>query len=336
MWRNRDARLEAAREAPTTGPVLTHLAADSDEAVRCAVAARADTPPATLNHLSRDSGYNVRMRVAQNASTPPEALKHLAAAGEMDYWLATNPSSPTAVLTALAAPPQRLTWQIAANPSCPQDLLNKLCAPGRPRTDDENGRLLANPNCPPDTVAAIAVEVAARSQANLLTIESPDLAHAVPRHPATPQQVLRAWVAKRSPGWQGAAGNPTTPHDVRVVLASVPDPSVRAAVADCAATLPSLLNDLADDADPLVVAAVGANMAAWPETLRNLAESPNVAVRAAVASNTATDGATVDALRGDPSVRVTAAAHRRCAPSTPSPHDPATVPTLSAAAGLDL
>ena len=317
-----------ARRGDLDGATIEALTGDCSVAVRCAVASNPHMAAATLERLAADRYRSVRTCVADNWDTPGHVLDVLAADEATSPYVAHNPRTPPATLTALAVTAHR-TGTLSAvlrHPACPPEAVAGVVSSAALRAR-HRAALLANKHTPPD-VWAPAPGDDRYEWARILATNTgcpPVLLAAlaggsdqcrgnVAANAACPA-VVQQWLAAdtNSRVRERLANNPASTEETLRFLAADESPSVRVRVAGAANAAPDTFHALATDVDPHVIDAVAANAATPPAVLGRLAESPSCRPRVAVAANPSTGPATLARLAGDVSAEVRRHATRNAA-----------------------
>jgi len=233
------ARMALAENAHMAPDVLTLLAEDPDDRVRCRVARHDRTPAQALIALA--GGGVTKVFVAQHANTPVSVLTDLSGAPEVEVRMAVagNISTPAAVLAVLSGDRSAMVRQaVAGHASTPAGILRVL---------------------------AEAVDLDERDEVQAAQVE---------RWAATGSTLMASVVQSAIERGEGEgllgfalANNPSTPPDALTRLASHGSPAVRSEVAGRTDLSPEVFARLAGDESQLVRASVHANHAA-PQAAR--------------------------------------------------------------------
>lgn len=200
------------------------------------------------------------------------------AVGSMaEFRVAKDPRTPTATLVEMATRrslPLDTDWDIRsaaiANPSLPVEVLLQLA-------EDRNASVRAwvgkNPRTPAHALARLAEDNDAMVRGE------------VANTPTTPFDLVKALASDPDPTVRNAAiVNPALPEDF-ILRHAEGDPLARQAVANNAATPPSVLRGLANDAEKGVRASVGANPNTPEDVIAQLLGDPDPIVRQFTAVN---------------------------------------------------
>jgi hypothetical protein len=284
------------------------------------------SPSAVLQGLADIE--ELHLPLASNPSTPHAVLERLA---EQDRWgeardVAANPSTPRTFIRRLAEHwHDSVREAVAGNPFAPEAALNSLAddkklevrrnVAGNPSAPDTALQRLAK-----DTEWEVRRSVAENPSTTLVVLKrlsddaQPVVRRMVAANPSLSKDLLECLSWSDSVGFN-IASNPSAETEILERLLHHTDHFVRAGVASNPATPSVLLQRLADDPDTSVRGSVARNRSAPPALLRRLAEDTEIPVRYQLALNPSTPSEVLRHLAQDgvQIVRFSAA----CNPSTP-------------------